>query len=277
VARYFPQTSWTLIEAIRGGGDAAAPALAELTSRYYRPAHAYITAILRDQGMLLGPDQTEELTQGFFTVTVVSGRLLSRVDRAHGGFRPYLKQAIRNYLKDWVGKQARTPKSDVCPDIESGGWDAIAVGLALGPDDLYDGSGYWCVLSRLWRRYGRYAQKRVKSSILSCFWAITSAHHLSRRLGRSSRWHSDLRMENRHAAWRRLSPNIGSLGIAVGCPNILWSLNQNHSKCHKYGQQAPEFHEHEKELELRHLPLCSRQVMFGLRPSAIVVYIAMVS
>jgi glycerol-3-phosphate dehydrogenase len=36
--------------------------------------HTYITAILRDQGMLLGPDQTEELTQGFFTVTVVSGR-----------------------------------------------------------------------------------------------------------------------------------------------------------------------------------------------------------
>jgi hypothetical protein len=81
-AHYFPQTSWTLIEAIRGGGDAAAPALAELASRYYRPAYAYITAILRDQGMLLGPDQTEELTQAFFTLTVVSGRLLSRVDRA---------------------------------------------------------------------------------------------------------------------------------------------------------------------------------------------------
>jgi hypothetical protein len=69
-ARYFPQTSWTLIEAIRSGGDAAAPALAKLASRYI-VRHTYITAILRDQGMLLGPDQTEELTQRFFTVTVV--------------------------------------------------------------------------------------------------------------------------------------------------------------------------------------------------------------
>jgi transposase len=41
---------------------------------------------------------------------------------------------------------------------------------------------------------------------------------------------------------------------------------QGYSLCHKCGQKATEFHEHEKELELRHLPLCGRQVMLRLRP-----------
>ncbi|MGH9837705.1 MAG: transposase family protein [Blastocatellia bacterium] len=41
---------------------------------------------------------------------------------------------------------------------------------------------------------------------------------------------------------------------------------QGYSICHKCGQKATEFHEHEKELELRHLPLCGRQVILRLRP-----------
>src|SRR3954470_11055689 len=36
--------------------------------------------------------------------------------------------------------------------------------------------------------------------------------------------------------------------------------------CHTCGQKATEFHEHAQELELRHLPLCGRQVMLRLRP-----------
>ncbi|MGH9851389.1 MAG: ISL3 family transposase [Blastocatellia bacterium] len=41
---------------------------------------------------------------------------------------------------------------------------------------------------------------------------------------------------------------------------------QGYSICHKCGQKATEFHEHEKPLELRHLPLCGRQVILWLRP-----------
>jgi transposase len=43
-------------------------------------------------------------------------------------------------------------------------------------------------------------------------------------------------------------------------------LTQGYSLCHKCGQKAAEFHEHGQELELRHLPLCGRQVMLRLRP-----------
>jgi transposase len=41
---------------------------------------------------------------------------------------------------------------------------------------------------------------------------------------------------------------------------------QGYSLCHKCGQKATEFHEHAQELELRHLPLCGRQVILRLRP-----------
>jgi transposase len=41
---------------------------------------------------------------------------------------------------------------------------------------------------------------------------------------------------------------------------------QGYAMCHKCGQKATEFYEHERELELRHLPLCGRQVILRLRP-----------
>ena len=41
---------------------------------------------------------------------------------------------------------------------------------------------------------------------------------------------------------------------------------QGYSICHTCGRKATEFHEHGQELELRHLPLCGRQVILRLRP-----------
>ena len=49
----------------------------------------------------------------------------------------------------------------------------------------------------------------------------------------------------------------------IECPI---ELTQGYSLCHKCGQKATEFHEHGQELELRHLPLCGRQVILRLRP-----------
>jgi transposase len=41
---------------------------------------------------------------------------------------------------------------------------------------------------------------------------------------------------------------------------------QGYSMCHRCGQKATEFHGYDQALELRHLPLCGRQVMLRLRP-----------
>ncbi len=130
VANRFPQTSWTLIGAVREGGDGQRPALEEFTRRYYRPAYAYITAILRDRG------EAEDLTQEFFTVTVVSGRLFKSLNQEQGRFRPFLKTAIRHHLIDWVRKQGRTVHLEDHPDTEDGGWEGIGTTVA-GPDRAY--------------------------------------------------------------------------------------------------------------------------------------------
>ena len=41
---------------------------------------------------------------------------------------------------------------------------------------------------------------------------------------------------------------------------------QGYALCHKCGGKATQFHEHEKPLSLRHLPLCGRAVILRLRP-----------
>lgn len=119
--KYFPQTSWALLSAARGEGNAATKALEEFSRRYYQPVYAYIAALTRNR------DNAQELTQGFFTTVILSGRLLARLERSKGSFRPFLKQALRNYVADaWRKQKRHTPEEDVRPDGWSQGWDGLA-------------------------------------------------------------------------------------------------------------------------------------------------------
>ena len=95
----------------QGDNDAA---ISEFTNRYYGAVSAYISAIVRDRSY------AEELTQQFFLSVVLTGRLLSRADRAAGAFRPYLKQAIRNFVIDDHRRRGRMHEwlqSDVQLDV----------------------------------------------------------------------------------------------------------------------------------------------------------------
>jgi hypothetical protein len=74
------------------------------------------------------------LTQRFFETVVLSGRLLTRADRKKGSFRPYLKQAIRNFLVDEYRREARAVNPDIRPDALEGGWEGIVSESAPGPD-----------------------------------------------------------------------------------------------------------------------------------------------
>ena len=68
---------------------------------------------------------------------MLSGRLLPRADPQKGRFRPYLKQAIRNFLVDERRRAARSVAADVRPDVLDGGWDAVVSGSSQsspGPD-----------------------------------------------------------------------------------------------------------------------------------------------
>jgi DNA-directed RNA polymerase specialized sigma24 family protein len=126
----FPETSWTLLGRACAGGHRAAAN--EFTERYYTAVRAYISAIVRSSAI------AEELTQQFFIAAVLSGRLFRRADRAKGSFRPYLKQAIRNFLVDEHRRLARrkdeSPELAVCLDGFTRGWEGFADEASPGPD-----------------------------------------------------------------------------------------------------------------------------------------------
>lgn len=63
-------------------------------------------------------------------------------------------------------------------------------------------------------------------------------------------------------------PGIRVLGVKYDEHTIECQIEstRGYSMCPTCGQKATEFHEHAQELELRHLGLCGRQGMLGLRP-----------
>lgn len=130
--RQLPQTSWTLLVAARDQGLEGQSAREEFASRYYRPVHAYLQAIVRDD------EEAKDLTQGFFTDVIVSGRLLNLYDRAHGSFRPYLKQALRNYVTSALRARERAKRrpaeEEVRPDQWSSGWANLDLGVQAEPE-----------------------------------------------------------------------------------------------------------------------------------------------
>lgn len=127
----FPSTSWDLLATATRRDDHSAMARSEFADRYYAAVHAYIAAIAR-QTPMADPD---DLTQRFFEMVVLSGRLLTRADPQKGNFRPYLKQAIRNFLVDEHRRRARSVNPEVRPDTLDGGWNTIVTGSTPGPDE----------------------------------------------------------------------------------------------------------------------------------------------
>src|SRR5258708_2863527 len=128
--KHFPKTSRTLLVA----AQQSPKALEEFTERYWLPAFAYIRAILKDE------DEAQDLTQEFFKTRILSGALLRLYKWREGGngFRPYLKQALRNCVLDYLRAKgaSRDPlKLAEHPDGELRGWDIEKYGDRGTPDD----------------------------------------------------------------------------------------------------------------------------------------------
>lgn len=129
IALEFPPTSWDLLAEVSRRDAASADALNEFADRYHAAIRAFIAALVRAAG---DPD---DLAQRFFETIVLSGRLFERADPHKGRFRPYLKQAIRNFLVDERRRQARSVQSDIRPDGTDDGWDTIAAETSPAPDE----------------------------------------------------------------------------------------------------------------------------------------------
>ena len=128
----FPSTKWELLVDASVRGEHSPAALNEFANRYYAAVRAFIAAVARNPAG--DPIEADDLTQRFFETVVLSGRLLMRADRQKGGFRPYLKQALRNFLVDEHRRQARSVNPDVRPDAVDDGWNAVATEPTPGPD-----------------------------------------------------------------------------------------------------------------------------------------------
>lgn len=87
---HFPETRWTLIDAIRDGRPSAFEAISEVCEIYWYPVYAFF----RDQGK--PHHDAQDLTQGFFEGILRRHDLL-RVEQEAGNFRAFLSAAARNF------------------------------------------------------------------------------------------------------------------------------------------------------------------------------------
>jgi DNA-directed RNA polymerase specialized sigma24 family protein len=98
--RLFASTSWTLVSQAGGATDDAARqrALTLLCVAYWRPLYLF----LRGQGC--GPDDAQDLTQGFFA-DLIETRSYERADKEKGRFRSFLLGALKHFVADAADRE----------------------------------------------------------------------------------------------------------------------------------------------------------------------------
>jgi RNA polymerase sigma-70 factor (ECF subfamily) len=89
----FATTHWSVVLDAQGESPAAQEALEKLCRTYWRPIYSFV----RRQG--IGPEQAEDLTQGFFAL-LLERRDLSTVRKEKGRLRSYLLASVKHFLAD---------------------------------------------------------------------------------------------------------------------------------------------------------------------------------
>ncbi|MBK8041122.1 MAG: sigma-70 family RNA polymerase sigma factor [Verrucomicrobiaceae bacterium] len=119
----FPATRWSMVLALRDGGDEprGRMALEELCRIYWRPIYSYA----RYQGM--SPADAEDLTQSFFGFALEKD-LFSAADASLGKMRNYLLTAFGRHIKHWQ-RQAATLK-------RGGGKEILSIEASQAEDAL---------------------------------------------------------------------------------------------------------------------------------------------
>lgn len=94
----FHTTHWSLVLAAIGNDTVAAGALKILCQTYYEPVRAYIERAIRgDSSRIYGGRNADDLSHDFF-LSVLSGKVFSRLECERGRFRSYLLGALRHFL-----------------------------------------------------------------------------------------------------------------------------------------------------------------------------------
>lgn len=112
---HFPDTRWTLIDAIKEGTSGSFEALSQVCEIYWYPVYAFF----RDQG---NPHHdAQDLTQGFFA-SLLRREDLSRVQQEAGNFRAFLSASARNFATSeyWRMKAAKRGGGKTMIQIDEG-------------------------------------------------------------------------------------------------------------------------------------------------------------
>ena len=91
----FPETRWTVVLAVRNGGDTTIGyrALEELCRIYWPPLYGYARRLGNSR------EDAEDLTQGFLEHALKS-EMLSSADESVGKLRNFLRKSFNNYIRN---------------------------------------------------------------------------------------------------------------------------------------------------------------------------------
>ncbi len=154
----FVTTRWTRTARAAGSNDTHdVQARGEFCEDYWYPIYAY----LRRKGS--SPHEAEDITQGFFSHSIMGKDILSSADPAKGRLRTYLLSCLENFLIDEhrrATSQKRDERRTVSIDAQAGEERYLREPVEhLSPDRCYDRA--WCenllarALEILNRKYAR--------------------------------------------------------------------------------------------------------------------------
>src|SRR5262245_32461863 len=134
----FQTAAWALIqEAWINPTKDSRRALGMLCQAYWQPVYAFIRRNGYDR------DQSQELSQAFFTLLLESNYLLY-ADRSRGSFRSFLLTALKQFLGNESERAQRLNRigggQDSLPIdlVEAERWYAPAAGEETSPESLYE-------------------------------------------------------------------------------------------------------------------------------------------
>jgi hypothetical protein len=92
-AAAFATTHWSLVLEAQSESPAAQEALEKICRTYWRPIYSFV----RREGV--GPEEAEDLTQGFFEL-ILERRDLDSVRKEKGRLRSYLLASLKHFTAD---------------------------------------------------------------------------------------------------------------------------------------------------------------------------------
>lgn len=137
--RAFPETSWTMIAGIQGGGREREAGLQALCERYWRAIYCYLR-----QGLKRGNEEAKELTQAFF-IWLLEGEVLDKYSAERASFRFVLKGLLRNFVSNEDQARRRVKRGGEAKHLALGNDDDVLRieellqdEKGLGPEEAFD-------------------------------------------------------------------------------------------------------------------------------------------